>query len=582
MSDLIHSSTSRPAPEGTAGIHAMPTAPADERTAIRPGVTAAVIVMALMVVGGLLRIIAAMVLTPHVDEASSLLAGHAVEERGVPILPSGTVYMQGATLSYVLAPLIRLGFDNLSDLTALRMIVVAAGIATIWFSYRFAHLVTGSQRIGVMMALLVTFDPLSIQWSGHLRMYGVLQVITVGLAFAWTLLLARGWTWKRMAAVVILFWLAVFTHVGASLLGGGMFISALWIYRKSLIRQWKVLTTLALSAAGSLTLMLLNRTLGSASVGDPEQESTSRRFSFVGDNLLTPFANSIDEFDWVALTRGSNLFWLVPGAMVAIATLLGARHLLRSKRRIARIGAIVTLSLYWVPMIGVGLFTNSPKERYVLNSHLLGYLFAAVIVAAAVDRWREARPVTPGVHPLASQVFSIALAVTLVWGGTWRLENPVVHPDHHAAMEYVVMHHQPGEPVIVALPAIGYLAMGEENADDLYFLAGEQNQTRARRYTRYTGDGNLIDYWAGVPALTSPARIETFLAQNPDAWIVVDDHRLTEDWAYAGPIAQVLRDNTSPVATTAGGGVVLRPNATAGIADDILWEQLLDEETGGD
>lgn len=532
--------------------------------------------LTLLALGGLLRLVAALTLTPHVDEASSLLAAHAVADRGLPILPSGTVYMQGATLSYLLAPLVWLGHGDLADLPLLRMVVVCAGIATIWCSYRLACTITGSVQAGVLMAALVALDPLSVQWSGHLRMYGLLQLITIGIAWVWTLVLVRGITWPRFAAAVILFWAAVFTHVGAILLGPAMLVAALVVHRRALFRQGRVMLALALSAAGAATLLILNRVLGSASVGDQEQESSSKPLSFVGDNLLTPFANSWDEFEWAALTRGGNLFWLVPGLLVAIATMVGGRYLLSEKVPLARVGATVVLVMYWFPIVAVGLFASSPKERYVLNSHLLGYLLVAVVIMAAIASSRDVRRAAPGMHPFVAQALSVATVLTLALGVTWRLGNPVVHPDHHAAMDYVVRHHVPGEPVIVALPAIGYLALDEEDRDDLYFLAGEQDQSRARRYTRYTGEGQLVDYWVGVPALANSTRLQTFLRQNPDAWIVVDRERLEEDWAYAGTVEAILRESTTPVATTAGGGLVLQPAQISEADNERLWMLALD------
>src|SRR5690554_4814480 len=51
-----------------------------------------------LIFGFLVRVIAAVTLTPHVDEPSSVLAAHMVAERGIPILPSGTPYFQGVTL----------------------------------------------------------------------------------------------------------------------------------------------------------------------------------------------------------------------------------------------------------------------------------------------------------------------------------------------------------------------------------------------------------------------------------------------------------------------------------------------------
>lgn len=531
----------------------------------------------LIVLGGLIRLIAANTLTPHVDEASSLLAAHAVAERGLPILPSGTVYFQGAPLSYLLAPFVWLGFGDLDDLNLLRSVIVAAGTVTIYVAYRLGTLITSDARVGIGMAAMVAFDPLSVQWSGHLRMYGLLQVITFALVLMWVLLLARGANWKRGLAVVVLFWLAVFTHSGGALLGPAMFLSALCVHRKALLRQWGVLLTLAGSAAGAVTLMVLNQLLGSASVGDGEQ-SSSTPMSFVGDNLLAPLAISPDEWDWTALTRGSNLFWLVPGILVAVATLVGVRHLLCHRKCMTHIGVTTLLAFYWFPIVAVGVFTASPKERYLLNVHLLGYFFVAVMVVVAIDHW-----VTPRVRdyerdfsPLFAQVFSIAMVASLVVGLTWRLQHPVVHPDHNAAMEYVANHHEPGEPVIVALPAIGYLALDDDDYDDLYFLAGEQNQSRARRYTRLAGNGQLIDYWVGAHAMVDPQGLQTFLRDNPDAWIVVDEERLAEEWAYGGSVEAILLDTTSPVATTAGGGLILRPSLESTSANRAIWSMVLE------
>lgn len=518
------------------------------------------IFLVLIGLGGILRLLAANTLTPHVDEGASLLAAHAVVERGFPILPSGTVYTQGALLSYLTAPFVWLGLDDLSDLNALRSVVVVAGTIAIYLAYRFASILTGDQRIGLVMAALVAFDPLSIQWSGHLRMYGLMQAITFGLALAWTLLLSQGATWKRSVAVVLLYWAAVGTHLGsAALLGGAMALSALIVYRMQLLRAWRTLATLALSAAGAGALMVLNSTLGSSSVGDPEKASSEKPVSFVGDNLLTPFAFDIDDIDWAALVRPENLFYLVPGILVALATFIGGRQMLRSARPVTRVGAVVALCMYWIPMIGVGLFTNSPNERYVLNAHLVGFIFMSVIVIAALDYWRDRQPAYNVLPPALAQGMAIAMAAALLFGTTWRIENPVVHPDHNAAMEYVAEHHEPGQPIISALPAISYLALDEEDRDDLYFLAGQQDQDYSRRYTRYVEGQGLTDYWTGSPVLITPQSLSDMLIDYPDAWVIVDRERLSEEWAYQGDIANTLMEETTPVFMAEGGVVVLKP-----------------------
>src|SRR5699024_5518340 len=134
--------------------------------------------------------------------------------------------------------------------------------------------------------------------------------------------------------------------------------------------------------------------------------------SFVGDNLLAPMANSFRDVDLDAIMRGSNLFWLVPGILVAIATLVAGIRIIRGRWPGAspniKTGAFVVLALYWFPMVIVGFGTHSSKERYVLNSHLLGYLFVAMIMIRMVDRWQDARE-TPGSMSMLAQVFSVAV-----------------------------------------------------------------------------------------------------------------------------------------------------------------------------
>ena len=61
---------------------------------------------AVIVCAFLFRFAAADQLSSHVDEAASVLASEMVVEKGAPIFPSGTLYLQGATISYIIAPLI--------------------------------------------------------------------------------------------------------------------------------------------------------------------------------------------------------------------------------------------------------------------------------------------------------------------------------------------------------------------------------------------------------------------------------------------------------------------------------------------
>src|SRR5690606_12233035 len=122
-----------------------------------------------------------------------------------------------------------------------------------------------------------------------------------------------------------------FTHVGASLLGAAMALAAVLVYRRDVIRQWRLLVTLGASALASVTLLTINRVLGTAN--EPVQSSGSSSFKFVGDNLLAPLASikAIPTDDvFQRITAGITLYWLIPGLIVAVSAIIGARHLLRT------------------------------------------------------------------------------------------------------------------------------------------------------------------------------------------------------------------------------------------------------------
>lgn len=418
------------------------------------------------------------------------------------------------------------------------------------------------------MALFVAIDPVSVQWSGHVRMYALLQALTVGLAWAFVHLLVTGGSRRSATAVIALFWLAVFTHVGAALLFPAMALSAIVVCRRSLFRQRGLLGVLALCGMAPAVLLVLNRVLGTASVAAGEG-SDGQPISFVGDNLIAPLARfrvSPGDWNWEALTYGSNLFWIVPGLIVAISTLVGARFYMGARHRAVRpetrIAFITLLWFYWLTVVAVGAFTISPAERYLLHVHTLGYLFLAAMLFELTRRqwWRG----TVG-RVVASS--AIVLVVVGIGGGlAWRLQHAVVHPNYDAAMAYAADRHVPGQPVIVALPPVAYLALDEADRDDLYFLAGSQHRPRAERYTRWTDDGRLIDYWVGADSIVTADELREMLMENPDSLLVIDEHRLTADWAYQGEIEDLITETTSVLYRAPGGALVLSPSEAAKVS----------------
>jgi hypothetical protein len=514
------------------------------------------------VMGMLLRIVTAMSLSPHVDEPSSLLAARIVSDRGFPLLPSGTVYLQGATLSYLLQPFFWAGLGDLEHLRIMRLVVVLAGSLAIVLGYRLGVLLTGDTRVGILMSVLIALDPLSVQWSGLLRMYGLLQPLTIGLAMVFVTSFGTSRGIARYVLLAGLFWAAVFTHIGAAVLWPPMVVAALLVHRGSLIRNLHLLATLAVCAVAPVTLIALNAMARSPGGSSPDASSTSQ-VPFVGNTLLAPFARlqaGFHDWDWSAPLRISNLAWLAPGLIVAIASLVCVWRM--REARIAgasggnTAGFLTMLVMYWVPIVAVGFFTVAPKERYLLNVHLLGYVFVAMLVVGIRPRThgQDGRDSRLWTHGLLAATLAVAIL-----GVGWRLGSPVVHPDYNVAMDFVARHHSAGQPVIVALPPVAWQALPADDHDDLAFLAGPQDHKRARGYTRADEDGFLIDYWVGIPAIDSGEYLASYLRQHPDAWVVVDEERLRADWAYGGEMERILMDATVTVFEAPGGALVMRP-----------------------
>ena len=136
-------------------------------------------------------------------------------------------------------------------------------------------------------------------------------------------------------------------------------------------------------------------------------------------------------------------------------------------------------------------------------------------------------------------------------------QDPISGPDYLAAASFVAARHQSGDPVIVAVPPPVYLVF--ESTADLVFLPSPIEAKRAQRYTRVLADGQFVDFWLGSPSIVSTEGLCELLNQSPNLWLVVDDTRLNADWAYLGPMADVIRGRTTEVFRGNGGVAVRRP-----------------------
>jgi hypothetical protein len=116
--------------------------------------------------------------------------------------------------------------------------------------------------------------------------------------------------------------------------------------------------------------------------------------------------------------------------------------------------------------------------------------------------------------------------------------DPITGVDYVPIAGYVAARHKPGEAILAALPAPAFLAV--DSTDDLIFLSSPLNRKRAQRYTRLTVDGRYLDYWTGSDSVVDVAGLCNTLLTAPKVWVVIDASRLEADWAYLGPMADVI------------------------------------------
>ena len=560
---------SEQAPVSPASLPDTEMAIAFEDAEPQPGDWVRALLVMTLIFGALSRLAAARHLSPHIDEPASVLAAEMVRERGFPIFPSGVPYFQGATLSYLLQPLIWLGLGDITDLHAMRIVSVIAGVLTIGATYLLARQVSGQRWIGVVAAMLLAIDPSSIKWSGLVRMYGLLELVSVLLVLVFTTTMMDGVTRPRLISIAVLFWLAIFTHIATVLLLPPMLLVAFAVYGRALWHKRRDLgLTLVVSAVAPVALTVLNELLQTtgarASAG-----GDIPGVSFVGDHLFHPSTILSPAFDsWEELFLTSTLSHVTPYVMVLISAALFGIWFLSSATdapdRRSRIGVGSMLACYWIPVIIVGMVTNEPQERYLLLIVPTGAAIVAISTLVLADRaiammkrglvswqrWAYA----------GAAIFLIFLIVVQQGSGILGLQRQrQLDPDYIAASQWVDERREPGQLVLSAMTPAPYLVFGEDK-EDLAFFSGNAYSIRTQRYTRVNDDGEIVDYWIGVPSVYLVNDLCTTLQENPKAWILIDRARLYNGLAFGGYLAQVLDGMTYVAYLGPANMLVLRPS----------------------
>jgi hypothetical protein len=348
-------------------------------------------IVSLALIACLIRLVAADRLTPWVDEPVSMLAAFEVADRGVPILPSGKLYLQGATLSYILAPVVLAGYDELDDLAVLRLSGVIAGTLAVIAFFFLARDATGSTLGGFLAGLFLALEPSSVRWSSYVRMYALLQLCTIVVVWLFLGALLGTASRRRLIAMVGVFWFGVFTHVAIVLIWPPMALCALFVCGRSLINRCRALA-LALGACmtAPVVFVILNRLVKPAGLAAEEAAPDA---DFVGSHLISIqrfFHPSIDS--WLLLFRGATFYEVIPALVFGASCLLAGRYFMsapnghgaRTRRRLLS----VVLLLYWLPITIVGVVATVPQARYLIHIHPFGYLIITILILDLAFGWR--------------------------------------------------------------------------------------------------------------------------------------------------------------------------------------------------
>jgi hypothetical protein len=352
-------------------------------------VTLALVLLVLLAF--LVRLVAADRLTPWVDEPVSMLAAFEVAEDGVPVLPSGKLYLQGATLSYILAPVVLVGFDELGDIRILRLVSVLAGTAAVIALFFLTRDLTNSNLGGFLAGGLLALDPSSVRWSSYVRMYALLQLSAVLLIWLFLRLLLSSPSRRAAIALVGIFWFGVFSQIAIVLFWPAMALGAFWVYGRSLLNRRRDLTfALAACLGAPLAFVGLNRLVKPPGL---DSEAASIDADFVGAHILSIHRFLHPTIDsWLLLFRGNGLITLLPIVIFGASCALVGRYFLgvstgyssRGRRRL--LGA--ALLLYWTPIALVGTFSSLQQPRYLVHIQPLGYFLITLLVLDLAVGWR--------------------------------------------------------------------------------------------------------------------------------------------------------------------------------------------------
>ena len=507
---------------------------------------------------------------PYVDEYFTMLAADMVQQRGLPLLPSGLLYTHGFLYTYVAA---LLGWP-------VNATGPSAGISQVEMIYRVPNLLLGpvsmsvlyfvanrwfGRRAAIVAVAFMAVYPHGIVWGARVRMYTLVFTLVPLLAYAFFRAgLKPEGKWRHVLALFLLA-VAVFTHNWMMVLLPLMVIGAVMVglaRGASLGRSksWLLLDLIVIAALAALSSRLesLWLTVPGASSQDTGWQG------FLGATLgRLDLAKSIaSNAEFV-----KELIWDNPFNMPVLAlTLLGVIGLIhlwrlhqRGRGQERHLWPMLYLYLLFVGAVTEFLLLVTPEIKQTQYASPI-LLLAFIILGGWVEIGLSKLPIhlhfarsaaARRLHVDANRLQArtnlltpvIVLGLLVSFGRLAELQIPKMFYEglpplaYEEAFQFVQANSASADAVLSPIPAAAYLYLGTPG----YFIAQDATQT----FVHVNPQGMLADRWAGAQWLRTSDELKQTLRDFQRVWLVIDsptfNSQFHSDWK------QVMRHNTPKV-----------------------------------
>jgi 4-amino-4-deoxy-L-arabinose transferase-like glycosyltransferase len=483
-----------------------------------------------------------------VDEFVTAWAARNVLVRGLPIFPSGNLYPHGLTFTYLVVPFVVGEFsESLARVPAL-LVGLAALPLVYWAGRQFF-----SDQAGLIAAAAIAVDPAHIIWGSRIRMYGLLQILTLLVLSFYYRGLVKDSARDRYAAMVLLV-LAIFTHAEAAFLVPVLALVSLVICPWRQLLRWSVVGPFAFAAAGAGVFYLLARF---GQPGHLETLQETRPYLALSPGLVGSLSGAAQAEGLRAFSPVFTSLHRLPFSLLSLAGLYFlfrpgfARRSPLTYLYVALFGTIILL----VFLAGA----TWQRERYLflilpafflIGSEVLLRFLALLPLPSQSQRWIPA---------------ALAVLVALYVGASGTGAAYVQEWGYDQAFRYLRDQElvQPEDRIATSMSAASLLYLGRNDA--FVIQQGYEEYVIQR-----PSDGVAADLWTATPILTTTVAFTEMLEQDQAVWFITDGWRFQT--RYQADFVQTVLDQMDQEYDQRG-VMVFRGEGYAPPSEPLIWRE---------